>query len=168
MKKYLPFAWACLLGALVISCNRKPETEAPAVPEAKATHGRYSLEWISKDIPATMSAGKAALVRVSVKNTGDWPWLNAAAANPSKPDGSYAVRLSYRWASTDGKLLPQGSDRGELTATIPPGDTANFTMEVVPPNESGDYRLEVDLVEELVTFFSAKGTQKLTAPVTVQ
>jgi hypothetical protein len=41
-------------------------------------------------------------------------------------------------------------------------------MNVLPPKEPGSYRLEIDVVEELVTFFSAKGTQKLTLPVTVQ
>jgi uncharacterized membrane protein len=164
MKKSLRFASACLLGTVLVSCNRKSETE----PGAKVAHEKYSLEWVSNDIPATMTAGKATAVHISVKNTGNWPWLNAAAANPPKPDGSYAVRLSYRWASADGKLLPQGNERGELNATVPPGDTANFSVEVLSPRQAGSYRLEVDLVEELVAFFSAKGSQKLTVPVTVQ
>ena len=164
MKKSLRFASACLLGAVLVSCNRKSETELGA----KVAHEKYSLEWVTNDIPATMMVGKATTVHISVKNTGNWPWLNAAAANPPKPDGSYAVRLSYRWASADGKLLPQGSERGELKATVPPGETANFSVEVLSPQQSGSYRLEVDLVEELVAFFSAMGSQKLTVPVTVQ
>lgn len=164
MKKSLRFASACLLGAVLVSCNRKSETE----PGAKVVHEKYSLEWVSNDIPATMTAGKATAVHISVKNTGNWPWLNAAAANPPKPDGSYAVRLSYRWAGADGKLLPQGSGRGELNATVPLGDTAKFSMEVIAPTETGSYRLEVDLVQELVAFFSAQGAEKLSVPVTVQ
>src|SRR2546421_7113081 len=158
---YLRFA--CLTGTAIVltSCDRKPSAD-------KARHESYSLQWVSNDVPATMSPDEPMPVHVSVKNTGTWPWLNPDAANPATADGSYAVRLSYRWARADGKLLPQGSERGELNATVSPGETANFTMEVVPPKEAGGYSLEFDLVQELVTFFSAKGTQKLTVPVTVR
>jgi hypothetical protein len=164
------FRFACLTGTAIVltSCDRKPSADSSAAPAPKTADKAYSLEWVSNDIPATMPAGKATTVRVSAKNTGNWTWPNPVTANPSKLDGSYAVRLSYRWAGAEGKLEPQGSDRGELGAPVPPADTANFSMNVFPPKEPGSYRLEVDLVEELVTFFSAKGTQKLTLPVTVQ
>jgi len=165
---YLRFA--CLTGTAIVltSCDRKPSADTSTAPDGKARHESYSLQWVSNDVPATMAAGKAAAVHISVKNTGNWTWPNPATANLSKPDGSYAVRLSYRWANAEGKLERQGDERGELSAPVSPGDTANFSMNVLPPKEPGSYRLEIDVVEELVTFFSAKGTQKLTLPVTVQ
>jgi len=55
MKKSLRFASACLLGAVLVSCNRKSETELGA----KVAHEKYSLEWVTNDIPATMMVGKA-------------------------------------------------------------------------------------------------------------
>ena len=165
---YLRFA--CLTGTAIVltSCDRKPSADSSIAPATKTADKAYSLQWISNNIPATMPAGKATTVHVSVKNTGNWTWPNPPTANPLKPDGSYAVRLSYRWANPEGKLEPQGDERGELSAPVPPGDTANFSMNVLPPKEPGSYRLEIDVVEELVTFFSAKGTQKLALPVTVQ
>lgn len=51
---------------------------------------------------------------------------------------------------------------------VPPGETANFTIVVTPPTEPGKYQLQFDLVHELVAFFSSKGAEKLTVPVTVE
>jgi hypothetical protein len=156
----------------MLGCGRTPETDAPKVDVQTAaptpSHAAYGLQWTTNDIPASMPAGKITPVHVSVKNTGDWPWPDPFAANPPKPDGTYAVRLSYRWLDSNGKVLPDDGTRAELNAPVPAGQTANFTMRVRPPKDPGAYQLQVDLVEELITFFSAKGTEKLTVPVTVQ
>jgi len=165
ISRYLQAAFA--FAVLLASCDRKPSAEAPGAPGSKTTHQTYSLQWVSNDVPSTMPANKSTAVHVSVKNTGDWAWPNPSAANPPKPDGSYAVRLSYRWADATGKLLPQGAERGELSASVPAGETANFSMEILAPKDPGSYQLQLDLVEELVSFFSAKGAQKLIVPVTV-
>lgn len=165
ISRYFQAAFAFTV--LLASCDRKPSAVAPGAPGPKTTHQTYSLQWVSNDVPSTMSANKGTAVHVSVKNTGDWAWPNPSAANPSKPDGSYAVRLSYRWADATGKLLPQGAERGELSASVPAGEMANFSMEVLSPKDPGSYQLQLDLVEELVSFFSAKGAPKLIVPVTV-
>lgn len=164
MKKSLRLAILFLASAAMFGCGRTPETKAPVDAQqqpttSKPAHTTYALEWVSNDIPATMPAGKPTTIKVSVKNTGDWAW---------KPEGIYPVRLSYRWVAGNEQALPQDSVRGELTAPITPGGTANFSMSVVAPKEPGNYQLQVDLVEELVAFFSSKGTQKLVVPVTVQ
>src|SRR5688500_157783 len=136
MKKYLGLATACLIASAFAGCGRSPETEAPSADGTSAVrsmHATYSLQCVTHDIPQTMTPGVATPVRVSVKNTGDWPWPDPMTANPSRPDGSKAVRLSYRWVGPDGKLLPQDAVRGELTKPVPPGETANLTIQVVPP-----------------------------------
>jgi hypothetical protein len=172
MKNFFQHLVMCSTVILAVGCGRTPDAEPPSTntqTEApKPTHAVYSLEWVTNDIPPTMPAGKAVPVHVSVKNTGDWPWPDPFAANPAKPDGTYAIRLSYLWADSSGKLAPQDSARGELPAPVPPGQIANFTMQVVAPKAPGSYQLQLDLVEELNTFFVSKGTTKLTVPVAVQ
>lgn len=103
-------------------------------------------------------------MHVTAKNTGDWLWPDRNAANPSKPDGTFAVRLAYRWSKTEVGV----GDRADLTASVPPGETANFTMQVTPPKERGVYELHVGLVQEFAASFSAKGAKELVVPVTVQ
>jgi hypothetical protein len=168
MQKNLRLAVLFLIGAALFGCGRTPETKAPVDAQqqqptspstAKPVHTKYALEWVSNDIPSTMPAGKPTTIKVSVKNTGDWAW---------KPEGLYPVRLSYRWVAGNEQALPQDSVRGELSAPVLPGGTANFSMSVAAPKERGNYQLQVDLVEDLVAFFSSEGTQRLVVPVTVQ
>jgi hypothetical protein len=145
-----------------------PEPENPAAQNAMPRRAHdYSLLWVDNNIPPTMSAGSSTQAHVRVKNTGDWTWPDAKTANPPKPDGSYAVRLTYRWASAEGALLPENQTRGELPANIPPGEMADFAIKIDAPKAAGQYQLQVDVVEELITFFSAKGMKKLIVPITV-
>jgi hypothetical protein len=172
MKRFLKSASVCLAAAAMIGCGRSPESEAPSTDAAasptKAPHNSYSLQWVSHNVPATMAPGASVPIKVSVKNTGDWPWPDPFAGNPSHPDGAYAVRMTCGWADASGKSIQPQTNRGDLTAPVPPGQTTNFTMNITAPKQSGSYQLQIDLVEELVTFFSGKGTEKLVVPVTVQ
>lgn len=179
MKICLRFLAVCLPVLAMIGCDGNPDADtaaaedpspraASAVAPPKAPHAKYAVQWVSNDIPGTMVAGTTTTVNVRAKNTGDWTWLDAAAANPAKPDGTYAVRLTYRWVNSENKPLPENSGRGEIAASVPAGETADFTIQVEAPKQPGSYTLQMDLVEEIVTFFSAKGAQKLVVPVTIQ
>ena len=134
---------------------------------APTSQKKYWLEWVGHTIPSTMRPGVVLPVTVTVKNTGDWLWPDKRMASPEKLDGTYAVRLSYRWAKPDGQLLTENTERADLAASIEPGTVANFIIKITPPAQPANYQLELDLVEELVTFFSAKGMKKLVLPVTV-
>jgi hypothetical protein len=178
MKLCLYFVTACiaLIGFASASPNAAPTASAATrmeppplqSPRLAHPHEKYSLAWVDNDAPSIMTAGSTSKVQVRAKNTGDWVWPDAQSANPSKPDGSYAVRLSYAWVGPDGKPLPENRVRGELPASVPAGQTADFTISVEAPKEPGNYLLQFDLVEELVTFFSAKGAEKLTIKVTIR
>jgi len=180
MKKRLALIMTSLSVLFLFGCGRASDAQNPSQAQEGTTFGGptvvapakrshvYSLQWISNYIPQTMSIGSVNSVQVSVKNSGDWTWPDPKSANPSKPDGTYAVRLSYRWAHLDGKFLPQDSVRGDLPSSVPSGAIANFVIDVVAPKDPGSYKLQLDLVEELVNFFSAKGGEKLIVPVTVQ
>lgn len=141
---------------IVSATAAKPTLTPPA-------HDKYSVEWIRNDIPQTMNAGILVTVHVTAKNTGDWTWPDPKAANPSSPDGTYAVRLAYRWA----ELEAGAPERGELAGSVAPGQTADFTISIIPPKEPGSYHLHVSLVQELAVSFSDKGVADLVVPVTV-
>jgi hypothetical protein len=180
MKNCLRWLTLFLGIAVLIGCDRsskapvtdnspaQPASTAAPAPGLDLVHSTYAAQWVDNNIPAAMRSGVPTPVQVRVKNTGDWTWPDAKAAHPSKPDGSYAVRLTYRWVGSDKTPLPENSGRGEISAPVPAGGTASFSIEIIPPKESGSYQLQLDLVQELVTFFSAKGVEKLSVPVTVQ
>jgi hypothetical protein len=161
----------CVLMMLLSSCGRQPAEEtanSAATIRPRAPRAAYSVEWTGHDIPQAFVHGTNAPVHITAKNTGDWWWPDPVAANAANPHGAYAVRLGYRWRNNDTNNVAEGGSRADLPAAVPPGGTAAFDITVDPPSEPGKYQLEFDLVEELVTWFGAQGSQTLSKQVQVR
>ena len=79
------------------------------------------------------------------------------------------MRLAYRWWKTsDDKTAPSYTiDRGDFLRPVAPGDSAAITVAVTAPAEPGSYRLQLDLVQEMVAWFEDKGAPRLVIPVRV-
>ncbi len=132
----------------------------PDIEEARAMWQRilngepaskYNAEYIEVDeVPASMAQNTLYNFKVKVKNTGSLDWDN---------DGENPIYLGYHWLDLnsrevivyDGKrsIIPQSG--------VSTGDEAIFDLRVLSPSESGNYILQVDLVHEGVTWFSAQG-----------
>jgi len=171
MKRFLQCVIISLAISLFTGCGRIPEPESRPGQDQRnerSAHAYYAAEWLNSDVPQTMIAGTQTTIYVNARNVGDWVWPNPPAANPSRRDGRYAVRLCYQWATADGQLFPRNSTRGDLKLSVAPGEVAEFAIDVEVPENRGSYELHLDLVEELVTFFSAKRSEKLIVPVSVQ
>ena len=141
----------------LVACGRPA-----APPVAKPpVHGKLALKWVSNDVPASLRHGSEILARVAAQNDGDWAWPTPATASPSNPTGIYAVRLSCRWLHEDGNPVTAYDSRADLTANVAPGATANYTIKVTAPAAPGQYKLQFDLVEEMVVWFESKGNPKL-------
>ena len=121
--------------------------------------------WLSAgfaDPPAelTMAAGTVTTVPMTVRNAGllDWPRL-----------GDNPVHLSYHWVAPDGdEILVWNGARTRLPHTVAAGDTVTLPAVIdgrVPP---GRYRLEWDLVQEQIAWFSWLGAQTATTWVEVE
>ena len=158
----------------VVSATPSP-TMTPAMDALAAQPGRprslgakYAVGWLTNDMPTQMARGSAVPVHIQVRNAGDWTWPDKQAANPANPDGSYAVRLGYHWVSRGKPAPPDTRVRGELSKPLPPGETATIELTLTAPDEPGEYQLQLDLVEELVAWFSEKGAQPLMLPVSVR
>ena len=128
----------------------------------------YSLQWIDHNVPARVGPGANFAAHVRVKNSGDWTWPDPGTANPPKPEGGLAVRLAYTWTTANGDALLESSARGDMSAPTLPGTTGLFVIAISAPQEPGSYQIHFDLVEELVTFFSKNGPNKLVVPVVVE
>lgn len=162
---------ALLLVAVALAgCDRTSEYDAVkgTPPPKNPSHDRYAVHWLDTTVPPRLTVGALTPVLVRAKNTSDWDWLDPKTANPSKADGSYAVRLTYRWLSDTGALVEESGARGELTAPVPADGIGTFAIQVAAPRNPGSYRLEFDLIQELVTFFSSRGGEKLSVVVTVE
>ena len=92
--------------------------------------------------------GRVALVPVAATNTGRIAW--DSTADPP-------IVLSYHWLPPDGdRFISFEGARTAFAGRVEPGTTAVVNARVVPPRQPGRYRLEWDLAEEGLLWFSTE------------
>jgi hypothetical protein len=122
----------------------------------------YDVSWTGNNVPGSMKAGATQNVTLSFTNTGSSAW-NASGANP--------VRLSYHWRK--GSCPGAGTEvwdgiRTALTSDVNAGGSvSNLVAQVKAPSSAGTYCVQLDVVKEGVTWFSAQGADVLNSTVTV-
>jgi hypothetical protein len=121
------------------------------------------VRWDATTLPAAAKAGSSFTAALAFTNTGSLTWPTS---------GDNPVRVSYHWHSgaceTNGPVLSEGL-RAALPAPVPPGaGITGMHAEVVAPPSAGTYCLEIDLVQELVTWFSEKGAPVVRGTVEVR
>ena len=139
-------AWLSQLGS--------PAAQFPLV----VTSG-YSSGYGASTTPSLATIGATLSLTVDVVNYGPRTLL-AGGANP--------VALSYHLLSSSGGVLVWEGRRGVLPRDLRPGDTASVPIDVALPQATGDYRIQWDLVQEGVAWFSQLGVQSKVEPITVQ
>ncbi|MCX6033350.1 MAG: discoidin domain-containing protein [Chloroflexi bacterium] len=111
----------------------------------------YAFE-LTHQTPVKMDTGATIKVPVTLKNTGIKTWMAT---------GMNAVSLSYHWADAAGKKFLWESERTHLPGPVLPGQEVTLEAQVQTPPFPGDYKLQWDVVEERITWFS---DQKVTMP----
>ena len=120
----------------------RPHTIAPAA------HGReFGAEIRLLDQPQTMVCGREYWLRVVVNNR---------SARLLKSHAQHPVRLAYHWFTVDGRRANAAVWDGERTMIRLPMGLNHCALRVVAPGVPGDFRLQIDLVEEGVFWFSGK------------
>ncbi|WP_052950037.1 hypothetical protein [Dyella japonica] len=104
------------------------------------------------DIENVQPEGKGLTLSLSVMN-------HSAINLPSVSDDNRPVRFSWRFVPLDASPSPDdGWDtRKDLTGDVAPGQTSRFSFPIAAPAQPGSYRLEVDMVQELVSWFHRRG-----------
>jgi hypothetical protein len=131
-----------------------PPTVRQATPTPTPVYPPYGAVYTGGNPPATMKAGTAASVAVTVQNTSSQTW----------PAGGN-FRLSFHWFRGGVQVVHDG-DRTLLPSAVPPGATVNLMAKVTAPWTIGAATLQWDMVQEGVTWFSNKGVP-MSAPKNV-
>lgn len=129
----------------------------------------FAVEWGIPGVPSTVKPGASFGVGVPVKNISDQVWPDPSHSD-SKVYASGAVRLTYRWWSADARKEVSsysGAPRGDLALAVQPSGSAVMAVLVTAPTEPGNYQLQLELVQENVSWFEEMGAAKLLVPVTV-
>ena len=139
---------------------------AAQVTSAELPANAFRAFLIAEHPPVTLNPGERTRLSVIVKNIseGTWPAVG-------QDDGRYDVRLRHRWRALDGTQLKSADDFSAGSVRLPydlePGDTAGVSMEIAAPLTSGEFVLEIDVVQEQVSWFSDRGSQPLRLPLKV-
>ena len=85
-------------------------------------------------------------------------WVTNLSGRSWPQDG---ISLSTRFVrANDGTALSGFDNRFPIGTDFAPHESKQYVIELKSPAQAGDYRLEADLVQEMVTWFSQKGTKR--------
>jgi SAM-dependent methyltransferase len=102
----------------------------------------------------SMSAGETARIHVSVRNLSRFTWPSGRD-NPDHPP----VMLGNHWLDRAGNLVCNDDGRATLPADLNPGEEVQVPLQITAPTVAGVYTLELDLVQEMISWFKLKGSQ---------
>jgi N-acetylmuramoyl-L-alanine amidase-like protein len=102
--------------------------------------------------------GQTTTVPLTVRNIGNGTFPTTS---------SFPVNLSYHWTSATGANLLWDGARTPIGADLLAGQSVTVNAKVIAPTTGGNFVLKVDLVQEGVAWFSAKGAATGNIPVTM-
>jgi hypothetical protein len=88
-------------------------------------------------------------IRVELRNASLEIW------RPAKVSG---IMLANRWLNTEGEVVNSADGRTPLTEELAPGASTTLFLQATAPARTGPWTLELDMVDEGVTWFSSLGS----------
>ena len=107
------------------------------------------------EAPASLRPGTAGLVRARVTNRGTGLW-------PVDEE----IRLGNHWRDGD-TITVHDDGRADLPFALRPGETVEITLSIRAPESPGEYVLELDMMQELVAWWTQFASPTTHIPVTV-
>jgi hypothetical protein len=112
---------------------------------------------------AILPRGQQASLSVQVKNESDQPWPAR-----ERGGGRYQVSLGNHWLDESGKTMINDDGRTALLSELRPGESVTLKLVVNAPRKPGNYILEVDMLQEGVSWFGLKGSATVRLPVRIE
>jgi 4-amino-4-deoxy-L-arabinose transferase-like glycosyltransferase len=123
----------------------------------------FRAEIRAMDYSPHLRAREAAQIRVAVKNASPVAWLARERAV-----APYQISIGNHWLDGAGNLIVNDDGRATLLQDLLPGHEAEFSFTINAPKATGQYILEVDVLQENVSWFGLKGSNTLRLPVNVE
>ena len=129
-------------------------TAAHALPDSAFAAGIAIV-----DSPVTLEAGVFTVLTVRVTNLGDATWPHDI------PAGRH-ICVGNHWLRDDGTIASLDDGRASLPRSVSPAETVDIALPIQVPETPGRYVVEIDLVQEHVSWFSQRGSP--TARTTIE
>ena len=128
---------------------RKPDRDggAKALPDAAFKAGIYS-----RIKSFTSSGASTGEIRVTVTNLSlvAWPRFQDILERP--------IALGNHWLNANGECVAWDDARTLLDREVKPAEKIELALNVTVPERPGEYILQLDMVQEFVTWFARKGS----------
>lgn len=139
------------------SSNHKIELQEIATEELKESAYNAKIEIISSR-PKMLSPGERTSIEVCIKNISDQDW---------QPSSKSGIALAGRWYNRKGAPRSYVKEKREFTETLAPGDSITLQLAIQAPPKNGLRVLEIDLIDEGVTWFKERGSESVKIPLSV-
>ena len=163
---------------LAIGCGQNKPTNtalpaaSPSAPvDSKAAgplpEGGFKAQISLPDPPAKLRAGQKEVITVKVKNMSSVTWWLRGGETNDRSDNKFYIAVGNHWLDKDGKRTEEIEGHNGIPKDLNPGEEAEMSLQITAPKEPGDYTLEVDMVQEAVSWFGEKGSPTTKAKITV-
>lgn len=154
-------------GALVVQLPTASPMERVADGERTMARGplpeggfRAHLQVATRTLALEPCQAASIEVRAENHSSHAWPALGTS-------DGCFQISLGNRWLHPDGEIAISDDSRIELPHDVQPGSAVSLTLWFMAPRTPGAYLLELDMVQEAVTWFHDKGSEPTVIPCIV-
>ncbi|MGH9906764.1 MAG: hypothetical protein ACRD8U_14415, partial [Pyrinomonadaceae bacterium] len=131
--------------------NRMTRSQSPLSDGAF----KAAIVWLETP-PSSFQAGLKETVYVKVRNLSDMVWPSLGAAG-----GTYRLSVGNHWLDDNNKIVINDDGRTALPYDLEPEEEIEIPLTITAPTAAGDYILEVDMLQEGVTWFGSKGSATL-------
>jgi hypothetical protein len=152
-------------------CNKLAETEPYTLYRAVGTAqiplplpaDGYAAQIDLVSLQNPLTAGQQANLTIAIKNISNSVWIaRERGASPLQ------IAAANHWLTTNGEMVINDDGRGTLPWNLYPGQDVQLAFSVNAPTKAGDYLLEIDMLQEGVTWFAERGSRTLRIPVKVK
>lgn len=138
-------------------------TGGPPRPPAPLPEDDFRAGLRAVEVPARVASKARVKIRVALRNDGHTVWL--ARERGLSP---FQLNAANHWLDAEGRVVTNDDGRGALPRDLRPGEEAEVTFDINAPPRPGDYILEIDMLQEGVSWFALKGSKALRVPVKVE
>ena len=141
------------------SRRSQPPAGSSEPPPEWRLQGAYDATYVGQTMPAELPRGQGVTLEVRVRNQSWRTWTSEGTDRP--------ILISYHWLDANRRVVDYDGVRTQLPRPLLPGADCEAAVRVKTPDRPGTYLLEIDLVEEGVSWFSAAGVPPLRTRIRV-
>ena len=173
MRMYRKLLLCVVVACLVLFAGCKPKqtvTNSPAgntqqtkTPAQQRIAGPlpdsgFKAQVTATDPPPRLRTGQVAIINIKVKNTSDVIWYQRGGLTTDRTDNKFYIAAGNRWLDKDGKLTSETEGHNGIPKDLKPGEETEMTLQITAPKDAGDWTMQLDMVQEGVSWFSERGS----------